>query len=250
MVKLSGDLVTFQSDAALISISYTDFTSNTPRVDDPATAGFDESTTGYGAYGFAKGANAPLQAMGYRINFAQTTPGTVQSMTGRLAFELQDQASVAQREILRIEIDKITASVDINDQLTFTAAPDATVYVYAKNSAGLSATVNAPATAALIKQTAVTGDPTSTDMLLDVNAAVTAALAAASGTQAAVLNTVKDFAAGVEAPFEVALTLSNVNMVLGSNTATALVGKTITVDGSGLPGVTGGGIAKGYLQVQ
>jgi hypothetical protein len=248
---LSQDFVLFERADAPFPIGYVDFTSTTPRVDDPATPE-NEGATGYGAYGFARGEAAPLEAFGYRLSFTPTTAGVAETKTGRIAFEIQDQASVTQREVLRIEIDKITTSVDAAGVLTVDVADDAKVYVHATNSAGQKATVDAPALDALVKQSAVAGNPGAIDLLLDVDGAVVTALAAAvgSGSDLAVLNSVKDFAGGVDAPMEVALTISNLAMTLESNTATALVGKTITVDGSGLPGVTGGGVAKGYLQVE
>jgi hypothetical protein len=238
-LALAHDLVVFQSDPAPVQVSYTAFTSTEPRTDG----------TGYGAYGFAKGDSAPLMGFGYRIKFAPRVLGVAQSLPGRLAFELQDQAADTAAETLRIEIDKITSSVSDTGEIAVAVASGAKVYVYAKNSAGQTATVSADATADMITQTPVAGDPGAFDMVFNVNAAVAAASAVATGTQATVLATVKDFAAPASSPFEVALTLSNVEMALGSNPATPLVGKTITVDDSGLPGVTGGGVAKGYLQV-
>lgn len=240
---LAGDLVLFETSGTLVPIAYTAFTSETPRTDG----------TGFGAFGFAKGDVAPLEAFGYRLTFTPTTPGTAETRTGRLAFELQDHSTLvtAQREALRIEIDKITTSVDAAGGLTVDVADDAKVYVHATDSTGQKATVNAPALDALIRQSAVGDGSGAVDVVLDLDAVVATALAAAVGSSAnlAVLNRVKDFAGGADAPMEVALTLSNVNMVLGSDATTALVGKTITVDGSGLPGVTGGGVAKGYVQI-
>jgi hypothetical protein len=251
-VVLGGDLVVFKNGASFIQIAYSDFHSNTPR-DAAVTPPTDASS--YGAYGFARGTNAPLQAVGYQISI--DTPATADSKTGRVAFELQDQADVTPQEILRIEIDKITTAVDANGTLTVTVPSDAKVHVFAKGAAG-QATVSAPATAAMVSVIDANG---AKNLVFNVDEAVGAAVAVATGADQTVMSSVVNFGSGVQKPFEVTLLFSNLDITLtppATGTATALTGKDdgkgIAVDGAktasgaALPGVLGGG-ATGFVQV-
>jgi hypothetical protein len=248
-LALAGDQVVFKNNTENIGIGYTDFTSNTPR---PANAEFGANT--YGAFGFAKGTNAPLQAFGYRMKYTAPASGTVaDSKTGRVVFELQDQAtSETPGEVLQIMVDKVTIAVSATGVLSASQAADSKVYVYAKNAAGQEASASATAPAGLVTvatEAPAGGDPFSRDLMLNIDAAVGAVKTGATGTNASVLGSVKDFRSGTAAPFEIALTLSNVNMTRNDET-TSLAGKAITVKNSGVAGVaSGGGIPKGYVQV-
>jgi hypothetical protein len=256
------NMVFKKSNTDFIQIAYSspdrfDFHSSTPR---DATVNPPTDASSYGAFGFAQGTNAPLQAVGYQISI--DTPATADSKTGRVAFELQDQAGVTPQEILRIEIDKIISAVDANGGLTVTVPSDAKVYVFAKGAAG-QATVSAPATAAMVSVIDAKVDETNSvkSLVFNVDEAVGAAVTAATGTDKTVMSSVKDFGSGVQKPFEVTLLFSNLDITLtppATGTATALTGKDdgkgITVDGAktasgaALPGVLGGG-ATGFVQV-
>lgn len=234
-IVLENNYMVFQSGSNnYIQIGYKDFNSNTPR----------DAATNYGAYGFAKGTNAPIQGIGYQV--AVDAPPAADSRPGRVAFELQDQAGVTPQEVLRIEIDKITSAVDANGNLTVTVPADAKVYVYASSAAG-KATVSAPASGSMVS---VVDENGAKALMFNVDAAVSAAVNAATGANKTVMSSVKNFGSGMAKPFEVTLLFSNLNMKLTDGTA--LTGKAgnkgITVDGSGLPGVLGGG-ATGYVQV-
>jgi hypothetical protein len=248
-VSLAGDLVLFENAAGDIPISYNDFHSSTPR-----GAGSPLGNPGFGGFGFEKGVNTPLSKIGMRLKF--DLPAVTEApKRGRLAFELQDMAGVTPQEVLRIEIDQVDTGVNAAGALTVTVPATAKVYVFAKNAAGQTATVSAAATAEMLTLTPVVapGDPTSADLSFDIDAAVTKALTAATGTNLTVLQSVKNFTSGPDKPFEVSLTLSNINLILGSTAAaatpTALVGKDITVDGANIPGVKGSGVT-GFVQVE
>jgi hypothetical protein len=200
------------------------------------------SATPKGAYGFAKGTNAPLQTFGLRLRPEGMDIDAGQSKTARLALELKDRASGG-LQTLQVMIDKVTISVSATSQVTVTVPADAKLYLYAKNSAGQSANVTAANLSAdMVKLTAITGDTTSHGFTLDLDAAVTAALGAAQGDTAklAVVNGLKDFAG----EFDMNVTLSNV--AIQKSDATPLVGAAITVTGSGQPAVNGAGV-KGIL---
>jgi hypothetical protein len=204
----------------------------------------DTTATPKGAYGFAKGTNAPLQTFGLRVRPEDMAIAAGQSKTARLAFELKDRAA-GSAQGSQVLIDQVQISVSATNQFTVTVPATAKLYVYVNNGTGQSATVTASSLPAdLVKLTTITGDASSYGLTLDLDAAATAALAAAQGdtVKLAAVNSWKD-AAG---EFDLNATVSNVT--LKKVDGTPLVGAAITVTGSGQPAVNGSGV-KGILNL-
>jgi hypothetical protein len=204
----------------------------------------DATATPKGAYGFAKGTNAPLQTFGLRIRPEDMGVDAGQSKTARLALELKDRATGG-LQTLQVMIDKVDIAVSATSQVTVSVPASAKLYVYAKNSAGQSTNVTVSNLAAdMVKLTTISGDASSHGFTLNLDAAITAALAAAQGDTAklAVVNSLKDFAG----EFDMNVTLSNVT--IKKVDGTALAGAAITVTGSGQPAVNGAGV-KGILNL-
>lgn len=217
--------ILFPQGTDIIAISYPDFNSQTLRTG-------PDNTGGYGSYTVSEGTNSPLKSIGVRIPNLDPATATAGVETGRLAFELQDQASVgAAREILRIEIDRVTTTVSDTGEVSVALASDARAHVYARNSAGqeVATVVSVAATTAMLTSVNTAG---ATDITLNVDEIVGAAADAATTSAAdkAVLDSVATFNSGtsVATPFEVSLTLASANLAANGGTA-PLTGKAITV---------------------
>lgn len=221
--------------------TYPAFNSNTDRGDG----------TSYGLFGYEAGTNAPIASFAISVDPIpdDVTATADDTKTGSVAFQMQDQASVANGQILKILVSQVSTTVTAAGAMTVDVADDATLTVYAKNEAGEVATVTVPATDALFSVTAVTppefspeGD-TEYRVVLDVDAAVAAAKAGAAGTDAGVLNDIAQFNSGAAVPFEVAFTMTNANIATG---AEGEQGKDIAIDNRT---VSGQGGINGYIQV-
>lgn len=228
-------------------LTYEQFTSNTPRpADDP------ENPNGYGSYYPRSGTDAPVSTVGYRLNYAAPDTPAAASV-GRVAFELKDQAADASQEVLQILVDKVNVTAEAAD-VNFAVPQDAKMYLYAKNSAGETTTVEITAPSTVVREVPIAGDPSSFGLLFDVDAAVTAAIQGTTDqTKLAVLNSIKSFSAEPAAPFATSLSFSNLNIVMGAE-STPLVVEDIKVTGfDTVPGIlNGGGIGgekPGYIQV-
>ena len=239
---LANDHVAGVYGGQATAIGYANYTSNTPGVNQAF------GNAGYGAFGMDKGTNAPIKGFGYRVRFAGTDGVcTAESRTGRIAYELKDQSTVAQGKVLQMMIDKVTINKLADCSFTVSQAADSRVYVYAKNAAGQAGNGSAVAPANAVTLTP-SGDGESSYLMVDVDAIVGAAKSAATGTNAQALASAAGFTSGETVPFESALTISTVNMT--RQAGAALAGKAITVTNSGVAGVAdGGGVAKGYIQV-
>jgi hypothetical protein len=202
------------------------------------------AATPKGAYGFAKGTNAPLQTFGLRVRPEDMAIDAGQTKVARLAFELKDRA-VGGVQVAQLMIDQVTISVSATNQFTVSVPATAKMYIYVNNASGQNANLTVGSLAAdLVKLTTISGDASSHGFTLDLDAAVTAALAAAQGDTAklAVFNSLKDFAG----EFDLNATLSNV--AIHKEDGTTLAGAAITVTGSGQPAVNGSGV-KGILNL-
>jgi hypothetical protein len=214
----------------------------------------DPNEGGYGLYGYdgGVGTGAPIEAFAIRVDpiadDIAAAPTADDTKTGSVAFQLQDQASVANGQILRILVSQVSTTVTPAGALSIDVLDGATLTVYAKNEAGTETTVTVPATDALFTVAAATpeaGSPagdTSYDIVLNVAAAVAAAKAA-PGANAAVLDSIEQFRSGRTVPFETAFTMTNANIASG---ATGEQGKDITI---GTQTVSGQGGINGYIQV-
>jgi hypothetical protein len=228
--------------------SYDGFNSNVAR-----GAG-DPNAGGYGLYGYdgGVGTGAPIEAFAIRVDpipdDLATAPTADDTKTGSVAFQLQDQASVANGQILRILISQVSTTVTPAGVLSVDVLDGAKLTVYAKNEAGTESTVTVDATDALFTAVAATpevGSPagdTSYDIVLNVAAAVAAAKAAPDAN-AAVFNSIEQFRSGRTVPFETVFTMTNANIATG---ATGEQGKDILI---GTRSVSGQGGINGYVQV-
>lgn len=241
---LASDQVAGIYNGQPMGIGYTNYTSTDPTVN--AAYG----NTSYGAFGMDKGTNAPIVGFGYRLGFNGTNGTcTAGSKTGRIGFELKDQAGAAEQKVLQVMVDNITVTEAADCSYTVTQGAGSKVYVYAKNAAGQTANGSAAAPANVVSLTP-SGDGSSSFLMLNVNAAVGAAKAAATGTAAATLGSVATFTSGQAKPFESSMTLSTVKMTRADGT-TPLAGKAISVTNSGVAGIAdGGGVPLGHIQVE
>jgi hypothetical protein len=229
------------------ALSYEQYTSNTPRAAD-----HPENPNGYGSYYPRSGTNAPLATVGYRLNYAAPDTPAAESV-GRVAFELKDQATGAGQEVLQILVDKLNVSAAATD-VNFAVSQDAKMYLYAKNSAGDTTTVEITAPSTVVREVPIAGDPSSFGLLFDVEAAVSAAIQGTSDpAKLAVLNSIKSFSAEPAAPFATSLSFSNLNIVRGAESAPVVVGDIKVTGFDTVPGIlNGGGIGDatpGYIQI-
>ncbi|MDQ9169238.1 hypothetical protein Q8A64_02320 [Oxalobacteraceae bacterium R-40] len=246
--KLAGDFSVANVLAGPVVIGVDDFISKEPRT------GAD-NTGGYGIYGVDPTAatDAPLDTIGLRLAYDNSATAETTSR-GRIAFELKDQATTEQ-EVLQIMIDQVDVTVtpgagDAPDTVSFAVPSTAKMYVYAKNSAGQEANVSLAADDALVidaQSTPTVGGDLVTDVSLDVNAAVLAAKGAASGQALSVINSIRNFSAPKETPFEVSLSYSNLSIVRGADPVTV---PAVSVTKSGVAGVANGGGLTGYSQFE
>src|SRR3569623_79115 len=243
---LVNDQVAGTSNTQVMGLGYNNYTSTDPAVN------AEYGNPSYGILGVYKGTSAPITTFGYRLVFNGTgtngacTPG---SKIGRIGFELKDQAGAAEQKDLQVMIDKVTIAEAAD--CSFTVSQDATskVYVYAKNAAGQTGNGSATAPAGVVTVAPSNDGAGGSYLLLNVDAAVGAAKAAATGTNASVLGSVVTFTSGETKPFESSMTISNVNMTRADGT-TKLAGKAITVNNSGVAGIAdGGGVPLGHIQV-
>jgi hypothetical protein len=230
------------------TLSYDQYTNKTPGID---------GNPGYGSYypnDQIVGVNSPVATVGYRLDYAAPATPVATTSVGRVAFELKDQATGASQEVLQILVDKVNVSVAATGGVTFAVPQDAKMYLYAKNSNAKSTTVEIKAPSAVVKEVTIADDTNTNLVVLDVDAAVTAAIQATTdATKRAVLTSVKNFSADPAAPFATSLSFSNLNIVTGAAN-TPLVVKDIKVTGfNNVPGIlNGGGIGgdkPGYIQV-
>lgn len=238
--NLSGPgVVIGTSETAVQQRDYTAFTSTTDRGDG----------TGYGLYGQDAGENAPIEKFGLSFSFAPATPGTASTSVGRIAFEMADQVASGATDptnALRILVDNVTYAVDAGNNVTVTLGAESKVYVYAKNGTG-SATVSTTATDLVsVVQNPGGDDTTRFAIVLDVDKAVTDALAAttAGSTENQVLESVKTFEGTAASPLKTSIVYSNLNV---DNAGADLAGPTISFpsvagvrDGSGVSGFVQG----------
>ncbi|MGV3741901.1 MAG: hypothetical protein ACO1NO_06300 [Burkholderiaceae bacterium] len=241
-VSLADDFqILVPNGAAVFPVTYPDFNSTTPR---DAASG---NEGGYGTWtGAHQGTASPLAFFGVRVD--DVTADDVAEVpadataTGRLVFQLQDNAAVAaaQRESLSIEIDNITTT-RTGGELFVTLGEGAQVHVAARNGAGAeSGVVSFPATAAMFT---VTDNDGSNDIVLNVDTIVAEAITAAgaTGNASTVLTSVRDFGSTITEPFAVSMTLTNVDFAVAGTATTGAsnvkVGTRDAVSGEG--GVTG-----------
>ncbi len=240
-------------------------TTNTPVVDQTVLSGFlrltaDQlmfsntiitseqfATIAAGAGPFTKGTNSPLTQFGMRISPVgmETTAG--QSATGRIAIEMKERATSAPAgadEQFQIMLDKVAVSTNAAGAFSVADAAGAKAYIYYKPATGAAINVTLDNAAGLVKLDPVLGDTTSNMLVFDLETAVTRALAAATGTTATTLGTLKN----VAGQFDMNVTVSNVTMRRADET-TPLVGTSITVTNAGQSAVTGAGVA-GSIQVE
>lgn len=218
--------------------TYTGFNSTTPRDDG----------SGYGLFGYAPGVDdSPIESFAIRVDPlpADVTLAADDTKTGRIAFQMNDQASVANGQTLSILIDSVSTTVTPAGVLSISVPAGSNLTVYAENEAGNKVTRTVPAAdvAGLITVTAVGGGSEEYNIVLNVDAAVAAAKVGAATADAAVLASIAEFNSGAAVPFEVAFTMTNANIVTG---ATGDQGKVITV---GDRTVAAQGGINGYIQV-
>ncbi len=243
---LSGGGVAMGGSGDTISqLPYDEFVRgpDNPRTGEPPVAG-------YGLYAQALGTNAPLESFGFTTTFGSTSEGATGTSVGRVAFELQDQTTGTEdpARALRIMVDQVTYTVNAMGDVSVSLGQDSKAYVYAKNGAN-SATVTTTAASNLVRivEGIESADPARFALMLDVDQAVTDALAAATTAgQSEVLDSVKTFSATAESPFKVSISFSNLDI---ERAGTDLAAPTISVNGSGVAGVRDGSGATGYLQV-
>ncbi|WP_151447892.1 hypothetical protein [Lacisediminimonas profundi] len=191
---------------------------------------------------FTTGTNAPLTQFGMRISPIGMDTADGQAKTARIAIDLTEKAASAapgeQAEQLQLMIDKVTLTVSPAGAFSVAVPAGAKVYVHYVPATG--AAVDATADAAdLVRLDAVAGDGTSNMLVLDLETAITRALAGAAG-----LATAKNMAG----KFDMLATLSNVAMRKADET-TPVVGTSITVTNAGQAAVVGAGVA-GVINVQ
>ena len=241
-VSLADDFqILVPNGAAVFPVTYTDFNSTTPR---DAASG---NEGGYGTWtGAHQGTASPLAFFGVRVDDVTAddvaeVPADAEA-TGRLVFQLQDNAEVtaAQRESLSIEIDSITTR-RTGGELFVELGDNAQVHVAARNGAGAeSGVVSFPATAAMLT---VTDNEGTNDIVLNVDAIVAEAItrAGTTGSASTVLTSVRDFGSTITEPFAVSMTLTNVDFAVAGTATTGAsnvkVGTRNAVSGEG--GVTG-----------
>jgi hypothetical protein len=239
-------LIGNNSSTGYAKFASTDFSDNTAR---PATDPFPGS---YGLYAQERTTNAPLKSFGYDFRLSGTS--AAENGTGRVAFELKDQAT-AQQEVLRILVDKVNytvATAGAGFTPTVTIPADAKVYVFAQNAAGQKASVNVAAASDLVTVIPTPGSAVAGDysIVLNVDKAVAAAAAGAGGQDQTVLQGVKDFRATKTEPFAVTMSLSNVSMASVSATGSApLVVADLGVDNTKVAGIKDGAGYSGFLAV-
>lgn len=242
---LASDQVAGTYGGQVMGIGYTNYTSTDPTVN----AAFGNPS--YGAFGMDKGTDAPIVSFGYRLGFNGTNGAcTAESKTGRIGFELKDQAGAAEQKVLQVMVDNVTIAEAADCSYTVSQGAGSKVYVYAKNAAGQTGNGSAAAPAGIVTLTPAGDGGASSYLTLNVDAAVKAAKAAATGTAASALGSVATFTSGQAKPFESSMTLSTVKMTRADGT-TALAGKPITVTNSGVAGIAdGGGVPLGHIQVE
>jgi hypothetical protein len=197
-----------------------------------------------GAFGFAKGTNFPLQTFGLRLMPVEMAIQAGQSQRARLAFEMVD-AAAAGRQAVQLMINQVDIAVDANGTWTVSVPSTATLYAYARDAAGTSANLavtNLPA--GLISLSDISGDPTSKGLTINLDAALGAVVAGATGEQLTTFQKV----VGFTGDFTLRSTLSNVE-VRSQTGNTELVGDSITVTGSGQTAVSGAGV-EGLLKIE
>jgi len=205
----------------------------------------DTTRSPAGAYSFAPSTNAPISSFALRLHPEGMDIPAGQTKLARLAFEIKDRA-IGGVQALQVLIDQVEVSVSADNQFTVSVPATAKLYIYVNNRDGQSATLSVGSLAVdMVKIVAFAGDASSHVFTLNLEAAVSAALAGAQGDTAklAVINSLKDFLGEFDASF----TLANVTM--HKDDGSPLVGPAITVIGSGHPPVVGGGV-KGILNVE
>lgn len=209
------------------------------------------SDTTRGAYGIAGGTNAPIQSFGLRVYpNANMYTGGAQSENIRIGIELVEVTG-GQNRLIQMLIDKATFNISETGVLSVTVPADAQVHAVVRNAAGETATISAGGLAAnTVRYVAIPDDPTSLGFTVNVDAAMSAAIAAATGADLTVLQSAKD----VEGSFNMRMAISGIQLL--SETATELtlaapltVGTQPTLAGGSDPAVRDGAGVAGVLHI-
>lgn len=184
------------------------------------------STTG--AYGQARGTNAPLQSFGLRVYQADMMG---QSDTVRVGFELDDVNSDARIQML---IDQATLAVDAEGNMSITVPDAATGYVVVRDATGQTATVQvADLPADVLRLVPIPDDSTSEGLTLDVDALMGAAINAASAEQQTLLQSMQ----AVEGEFTLRMGITGVELLSGTGADLSLTSPLVVAD---QPAIAGG----------
>jgi hypothetical protein len=189
-----------------------------------------------GAFGFARGENAPIESFGLRV-YQEGMMG--QSENVRVALELDDVDSDG---LIQVLLDQATLSIDDAGVMSATVPDTARVHVVVRNAAGESASVSADGVAPGAFSFIGNVDPDDTNshgLVIDLDALMAAAIAAASAENQALLQSARD----VEGQFNMRVGITGVT--LRNQAATDLtLAEPITVGdqpavstGAGLSGV-------------
>lgn len=205
------------------------------------------STLAGGVGPFARGTNAPLTNFGFRIAPQNMDGAAAQSKTASVSFDLSEQASSVgageTAEALQILIDKVTVNAAADGTFSIADTAGSKVYVYYKPATGTAAVTSAAANG-LVTIKPVAGDTTSNILSVDLETAVTRAIAASTGATATTMNQIKN-SAGL---FNMKAVLSNVHMFKADGTTTMdSTGVTMTQGGQIS---AAGGSASGVIQLQ